>query len=50
MTGTQIMEELYSGLQNLIDETADSKLNWNGIISKFNCPCGFILTTFLPHL
>ena len=30
-------------LQNLIDESADSRLNWNGIVSKFNRPCGFIL-------
>ena len=43
-------KKLYSGLQNLIDESADSKLNWNGIILKFNCPCGFILTTYLPYL
>ena len=37
MTATQIIEKkLFSGLQNLIDESADSRLNWNGIVSKFN--------------
>ena len=36
MTGTQIIEKkLFSGLQNLVDESADSRLNWNGIIPKF---------------
>ena len=30
MTATQIIEKkLFSGLQNLIDESADSRLNWN---------------------
>ena len=43
MTATQIIEKkLFSGLQTLIDESADSRLNWNGIVSKFNRPCGFI--------
>ena len=45
-----ILKKLFSGLQNLIDELADSRLNWNEIISKFNRPCGFILTTYLPYL
>ena len=48
MTTIQIIEKKYGGLQNLIDESADSRLNWNGIISKFNRPCGFILTTNFP--
>ena len=43
MTATQIIEKNYSvKIQNLIDESADSRLNWNGIVSKFNRPCGFI--------
>ena len=44
MTATQIIEkkELCIRLKNLIDESADSRLNWNGIVSKFNRPCGFI--------
>ena len=51
MTATQIIgKKLFSGLKNLIDESADSRLNWNGIVSKFNRPCGFILTTYLPYL
>ena len=42
MTATQIIEKkLFSGLKNLIDESADSRLNWNGIVSKVNRPCGF---------
>ena len=41
-----ILKKLFSGLQNLIDELADSRLNWNKIISKFNRPRGFILTTY----
>ena len=38
MTATQIIEkkELCIRLKNLIDESADSRLNWNGIVSKFN--------------
>ena len=33
MTATQIIEKkLFSGLQNLIDESADSGLNWNGLV------------------
>ena len=47
MTEIQIIEKKFIGLQNLIDESADSRLNWNEIISKFNRPCGFILTTYL---
>ena len=36
MKATQILEKkLFSALQNLIDESADSRLNWNGIVSKF---------------
>ena len=33
-------KKISSGLQNLIDELADSRINRNGIISKFNRPCG----------
>ena len=40
-------KKIFSGPQNLIDELVDSRINWNGIISKFNRPCGFILTTHL---
>ena len=48
MTATQIIEKnIFSELQNLIDESADSRLNWNGIISRFHRPCGFILTIHL---
>ena len=48
LTATQIIEKnIFSGLQNLIDESADSRLNWNGIVSKFHRPCGFILTIHL---
>ena len=43
-------KKLFSGLQNLTDESADSRLNWSGIVSKFKCPCGFILTTYLLYL
>ena len=51
ITATQIIEKkLFSRLQNLIDDGADSKLDRNGIVSKFNRPCGFILTTCLPYL
>ena len=33
MTAIQILEKkIFSGLQNLIDEFADSRLNWNEII------------------
>ena len=44
---TNHRKNILSGLQNLIGESADSRLNWNGIILKFNRPCGFILTTHL---
>ena len=44
---TNHRKNIFSGLQNLIGESADSRLNWNGIILKFNRPCGFILTTHL---
>ena len=48
MTATQIIEKnIFSELQNLIDESADSRLNWNGIILRFHRPCGFILTIHL---
>ena len=48
MTATQIMEKkLFSGLQNLIYESADSRLNSNGLVSKFNRPCGFIVDDLL---
>ena len=50
MIATKIMEKIFSGLQNLIDESPDSRLNLSGIVSKFNRPCGFILTTYLPCL
>ena len=36
MIATEIIEKkIFSGLQNLMDESADSRLNWNGIVSKF---------------
>ena len=37
-------------ISNFIDESADSRLNWDGIISKSNHPCGFILPTYMQHL
>ena len=48
--GTNKKKKLFSGPQNLIDESADLKPNWNGIISKVNHSCEFILKTYLPHL
>ena len=39
--------KIFSGLQNLIEKSADSRLDWNGIVSKFNRLYGFILTTHL---
>ena len=51
MTATQIIDKkLFSGLQNLIDESLDSRLYWNGIVSKFNRPCGFIISRFSQAL
>ena len=47
LTLSLLTKKIFSGLQNLIDESANSRLNWNEIISKFNRPCGFILTTHL---
>ena len=33
-------KKIFSGLQNLINELAHSRINRNGIISKFNRWCG----------
>ena len=49
-TGEQIIKKLFSGLQNLMDESEVLRPNWSGIISKVDRSCGFMLTTYLLDL